>query len=872
MAEYGWHPTNPSLHGQTSGVAGSINQRASHYGPMTEYGHVYAVGARVGRIDDIPNVSLDVWEAVGPTTYTPDDKVGFSAEFTAGTYMVDATDGTWYERNLVNSFIAKINYAYFIGWVTNESDELGYGYRTRSDAYPNLNKIFNRNVPGDITTGQDPFGETSSSTGQLAAYMVYEPNVAPTIPNRDIADPPHETVVNTTTPTFQAYFSDANETLPNGLTSDWLQAYQIIVYDAANVIVWDSGSILASEAEQLASRFTKVYGGSTSLIEGEEYNWICRVQDRCNAWSSWMTNSYFTVAIGYVDVSAGTPTGKQETLTPGPFTGSWEGATTIDEVKIRLVHQPDNLVLETSPWIDIANVGDEGAISVSFAQTTWANLDPGGQYGYQFMARDASDNESGWSEVRTFYVDAAPTVPALLSPLAGSASSTAPLFTFRMSDTDDTTASGLVGYVRLKDDAGVVIGSAHAATYNAVDDQWEWQSVDADFTGGEGTYFWDAYGYDGTLYSGGSTTLVASSTAEDRQFDYVDGPAITIDSPTEAEEVNTTTPWYNWTIAGTQTKYRVEVYDGTSGLEEPFLIYDTGEVVSASESYRQKAGYLDEFDEAYLVVHAWDNLNIEGISEPRYFTINTEVADEIVGFTASGYAARHDVQDTAIRLSWTQTNYPSGDFEGYYLYRKADPDTIFDADDEVEDRNQRIAEITSPTETTFVDFLPASGVSYTYGIRQIVRIDGEAVSSPMARVQASVTFAQTVICNARHGGARRAVFQYRGDRTINREREQSERVPWNKKKPTIFRTNRFNRRLGLDLAMGADETVADMQEMMMELDRMDSLGGPLCYRDGRGRKYFGEIVGFEEIDTSGGRPREITLEFLQTSATEEFDT
>jgi hypothetical protein len=57
-----------------------------------------------------------------------------------------------------------------------------------------------------------------------------------------------------------------------------------------------------------------------------------------------------------------------------------------------------------------------------------------------------------------------------------------------------------------------------------------------------------------------------------------------------------------------------------------------------------------------------------------------------------------------------------------------------------------------------------------------------------------------------------------------------------------------------------------------EVEKMHQRGGPHLYRDGRGRRYFGEITEFSRIDQPGGRVQRVQLSFLQTDAHEVVDT
>jgi hypothetical protein len=196
---------------------------------------------------------------------------------------------------------------------------------------------------------------------------------------------------------------------------------------------------------------------------------------------------------------------------------------------------------------------------------------------------------------------------------------------------------------------------------------------------------------------------------------------------------------------------------------------------------------------------------------------------------------------------------------------------LFDVDDEIGAQARRIAVIGNPGITTFVDYLPASGITYVYGIKQVVEIAGTSIASPFAHAEMTVTFEATVICDANHGGARRVVLPYRKERSIPRARNQVFRQPWGQSKPTSFRTNEWGREITAEYMIVGD-TANDVQETIVAIDALDQQGGPLCYRDGRGRRYFGEISDFSETDPEGGRVRRVSITFKQTSAFEGIAT
>jgi hypothetical protein len=60
--------------------------------------------------------------------------------------------------------------------------------------------------------------------------------------------------------------------------------------------------------------------------------------------------------------------------------------------------------------------------------------------------------------------------------------------------------------------------------------------------------------------------------------------------------------------------------------------------------------------------------------------------------------------------------------------------------------------------------------------------------------------------------------------------------------------------------------------MIRELEKVYFYGGPLCYRDGRGTRFFGAMFQFRRVDPPGGRVQRVELGIRQTNAHEVIAT
>lgn len=850
-------------------IADILNQRASVSAKMTEDGWAYQETIRGGRrTATIPRAALAIW-AVGTGT-APDELVARTAEFTTGTYMLDATDGTTYTRPLQTAAMLRNGKRYGLGFVASDAP-FGYGYLPKAQIVSGEQyDEFRRTVPSGPTP-QDPFGTTSTNSelGWIAVWIDYSVNVPPDVPTS--TTPSNGASVATLTPTFAGNFRDDNEVLPNGLAGDALGMVQIQVADDVSGLnlIW-STTYTASDTERLNRRFEAVYAGAT-LSNDIPYYWRCRVADRFGAWGPWSNTvnigqawDTFTVGSGYIVTTSGTPTGKQETQSPGPFTGAWQhsGGLNATQLALRIVDESSGVVVRETGYAALggAGVAPGGTLSKAFGSLT--PLEWGGRYAYQLRAKDAASVETNWSSPRSFHINAVPTIPIVVSPLNGGVSSTRPELIVQSTDADpdDLPGAGHVVSARIKDSGGTVLFT-RTMTYDAPTQTFRYQTTSTDLAS-SGTYRFDFYAYDGTVYSSGNTVLGAGALSTEITFTYSSGPVITHTSPVNNATVATNIPWYNWSVTD-QVRKRIRVFDADTDV----MVYDSGEVTNSDTSFRQPAGYIENGGTYYRIIDVWNSSNQQGTSSPAFFTVDYTDASTLANFVASGHRARHDVTPTAVLLSWDKTEYTAGQFQSYVIARRASEDTEFDVDDEIQAENRRIAVITNPSQTTFVDYLPASGVSYIYGVKQIVEVDDVTVTSPYVHAEIMVTFQDTVICDARRGGARRFVLQAREDRGTEYEIEQVFKQPWGTAAPIEFRTNTFGRVIDGTFYIVAD-TPADAETMIREIAKVHYYGGPLCYRDGRGAKVFGSLYKVRRIDPPGGRVQRVELGFRQTNAYE----
>lgn len=268
MPQYG--STAHPLFGYTAGDA-SDNQRATVYGAMPEHGHAYSMSIWAGYYDsgDPGTAQLALYDTAGGN---PDDLLARTATFNLNTRMTEAAAGQLYTADLIASAIMAAGQKFGL-------QALFRGGRMAHGQTAATSLMYRRST--SATNNPDPNNYSSSTTEtQMTIAVLYEANVAPDAPSN--CSPADGASFTDTTPTYAGDFRDDNETLPNGLSSDYLNAYQIQVRSVASenaatgTVVWDSGTVGASNTERTNRRFSRDHGGA-ALTPGQRYQHRSRV-------------------------------------------------------------------------------------------------------------------------------------------------------------------------------------------------------------------------------------------------------------------------------------------------------------------------------------------------------------------------------------------------------------------------------------------------------------------------------------------------------------------------------------------------------------------------------------------------------------------
>lgn len=848
LRRYGRYRTSPD---GDSGTTASGQMRACVFDPATVNIWVTKFGAFLGRASGSnPTVRLAAYET--STSMNPTNRVGYSASFLVTNLAGSSPETQSYTANIAQSDNGPTNAAckiqagkrYAVAYLGTGNSVLHSMVQAAQITADN-EQFYNRS--GLSQPPPSSFGSyTASTEGHLTAWLEGWENVAPDVP----ANLSPSGTIQTTTPTMIADFRDLNgawgTASGNGVdTGDQLNQYQIQARQVGTTtLIWDS-TYSASSTEKANNQISRAWGGS-ALTRGVTYEWRVRMSDQFGAWSPWSAWTQFTPAtLGYVTLD-GNPTGKIESVTPN-FEARWthQNGLSTNAVEIRL-ETSAGTILQTSPTIakTVASSAAPGTLfTITWAETGFSALAWGTAYQYRVRGRDTNNQWSDWSDPRAFTTNAAPGIPANLSPANSAVVTALPLLTCTASDADDTAATGLLVKARIKDSGGTVL-QTRTMSFNSSANRWEYQTTSADLAT-FATYKWDAYSYDGTLYSGEQTVEANAVASAEATFVYAQGPVVSVTSPANNSTVTTVAPTIQWSVTsgGPQAKYRVRIYpdNGTTP------VYDTGWVTSTATSHAVPSGYLHNNTAYDLVVSVENTTALQGDSSLVNFTVSLAPPADVANFQVAAIPVGLDLAPTAIRLTWDQTAIPTNEFVEYRITR-----AVSDGPDA---GTAVLARITDPATTAYVDYLPAAGYDYSYEIVQVQLAGGtEQVESNPVSGSARVSIPGVVLAAAGGAGETyRAQLRNVSARDHGRVIDEavyppiagSRRAPITFRGPAYYRTVRLS---GLII----DDALASARERRQALLDLDAAGRVVCYRDNEGRKWFARIVSVSISDELGG--------------------
>lgn len=582
--------------------------------------------------------------------------------------------------------------------------------RAAANIHADDENFYERSGLGSLTPPSDYGSFTTLGAGHMTAWIRGEWNEAPQVPVNRV---PSGTV-QTQTPIFEADFRDNNGAWGTSNATgidrgDKCQAVKIWVRDAVTKDQIWSDRHTCSRDEQEANHW--IIDTIPAVARGSDIEWQCQQQDMGDEWSdlsSWLSVHIATAGIVTTD---GSPTGVIDTITPS-FQGRWNHVSALGMTQCQVLILRDNSLVSTSPVIN--KVVASSAFPGTLFTLTWADCDfaangtpklvnlEWGQDDYNFLIL-GKDSAGNWSDpsapMRPFDTNSPPTVPSLRAPDSGAQFTTYPLIQYRFSDANDDPGDCSLTIEFTRPNLSTVTATA---SFNSGTGLWEFQTSSTHLNA-FGTYLVRARSYDGVTYSGGATVSGNAKWSKYETFDFLTGPAITIDAPVDNGAVLTSGTRVQWTTVQ-QDKYQVWIYK--AGRVNP--VYDSTLTVSGNRFHDVPSGLWRDGDLLYAVVEITNSLAQVGRSDRRYFLIDYPPASEIQVLDCRPYRFADDPWDTAVRLTISGTNL-TDTFAGYFIYRRETDDP---------DDDLLIAQIDDPAKTTFIDPHAPIGVELTYSVAQ----------------------------------------------------------------------------------------------------------------------------------------------------------
>lgn len=792
------------------------NQRFSVFETMPEKGWAHTLYVLAGKKIGEPNLTGRLALA-SVESNNPNELMAWSDTLTISSNMSSGSDGTLFSAPIANSdpdfgFISTAvmlwpGDRYAVGF-SFTGGELYHGMIAAANGENNYsnNNLYRKNSAS--VQPSEPLYTTATNEGVMTVAVGYDPNVPPATPT----DRSPSGTINTTTPTFNSDFNDDNENRGDGLKQYEIQLRQV----GTTSLKWND-TFNASSSEQSSKVTTQVYGG-TALSVGSSYEWRIRHKDRFNDWSNWSSWLTFTIAAAGFMGQGSSPTGKQLTNTPGPFVLPWThaGGLSTNAVQIRLVS--GSTVLQTSPIIT-KTVANGANASITWAETAFTALAYGSSVAYEARGRDTNNIWSDWGPNRTITINAYPNQPTLTSPKNSVLVTARPKLIGKVTDPDNAAPLSLVE-ARIKNASGVVQFTRTMALRAGSTDTYEYQTTSTDLPSFAG-YQWDMRASDGTLTGPYSAVGV---------FSYVSGPSVTITAPTAAQVLTTSVPTFAWTAA-TQVTARVDIFDAAT---EAYVI--GASINSASQkTWDVPAGYLKNGGSYTFQVTVTDGSALTGTAEQSFslvYTVPAAVAD----FGGSTVPMEGDDRPTVIQLTWTAD--VDANFE-YYTVKRRDAGTLAGDASEV-----ILRYLPDQAQVSFYDTNPVSGKSYIYSLTRTLSSGSDLLESTAAEVELMVEFDSIIISSVKDGLSYRIALTYQTTNKVNHRDDRAIFMPWGESEPTVQIGTAHYHQVASTFRVITDRygNARDKMEALRALkDRQIHNVDTLCYRDGRGRRFFGYL-------------------------------
>lgn len=764
MAIYGRRVTGPD-----SGSGTQTNQvRASVFGAMPSHGWGYRYHARLGKAG-ATNVPArgHVWHT--DASNNPAGLLGSTNQFTLTQQMNSGFDEADVSVNLAKPVMMHSGERYAVGPATI-SALARHGMIPAASLPSGANRLMY--FRGTSSTGPlNPMGYTSSSTeGHISNAIEYDPNLPPSVPQ---PMGPSGTITEAD-PDFLAVFFDPNQLLGGVVENreEKMQQYRIQLRRVGETsLLWNT-TYSASPSEQDRNLVDRSFAGT--IAPGVNHEWRVQVSDQFGAWSIYSDWTQFTIASG---ASLSNPRGvsaKINTVTPSGFAVDYQHVDSINANQVQVQILQGGTAVRSSQNVTVN--WTPGARTFSPSWSTWQPLDWGvADYAWRMRARDTEGLYSDWTDPVAFNTNARPGTPIALSPTGGAASTSRPTLSFRMSDPDDTPAGNLTAEARIKDETGDTLRVLNVPS--AGGDLWELPLTSASLPD-YGIYRWDSRGYDGVLEGAWS----AEAT-----FIYAEGPDITVTQPAPDAVLETAALSVAWDVTD-QARRNIIVYRAGKNT----VAYERGWETSTSQSIAISGGdaseWMRNFTDYELVVEVENSLTIRGESLRVPFRVEYPPAPMVTNVQASPELVQGDRAPSTIRTTWGQSGLSTDEFAGYTLVRLPRIEygqiVALDLDPGAEDAAlldaaMHLTDISSMSQTDYVDPFPANGVEYVYLVMQHASVGTETVSSrPAIAIAESIELTSVVIADRDNGLSSRAVLDFMSSAQIEPVRDDALLDTW----------------------------------------------------------------------------------------------
>lgn len=817
----------------------SFTSPASHSSKLI----LYRGGAWIGRYSGNPRARLGLLrrapDSNSPGGYRPGGVAAYTGEMVPSETYTGGGGGQLMTANLTTPFLTTANEIYTIA-ITNSTGVLGTSMFQAADISETNEWFYRKSISGNVP--QDASGSATSNEGQLVGWFEGEVNVAPNTPTG--LSPSGSNLLISRTPTLTANFSDANETLNNGVAWDRLSRTEVEIRtgSTSGPIVWSSawnnssaeqtnrkssvtvgvnlsygttyyyrvrhrdragdwsswasttfsiqspndpphapdqlspsGAITGSLTPTISFRHrdpngdpaqqanvqvqrvsdsvliwnltfntsaahngtvSRTYSGS-SLAYNTNYRFRARTRDNQGAWGAWSGWTTFQVtSLASVDTPS-SPSGYQASQTPANIVARYTHNSGLNSqaFRVRLLSSSGS-VIATSSWIN-KTVSSGNDVTITWAEAGFDALAWGFNGQVQVLARDANGVEAlSWSNARAFHINSAPTTPSGLNP-NGSPHGSRPLLVVTNVSDADQPKSALTVKAILNTSAG---SFTRTMTWAPDRNRWEYQTTSADLPSQSSfVNTWQAYSYDGIVYSGGTTVEADAAKSGIATFVYDAVPVVEITGP--ASPIETSQPTITWTSTQTQVSYHLRMYN-----DSDVLVYDSGVVNTSTTEHvvsptKFLGGEVWNTGETFFVsVSSTSVSSLTGTSE--LFGILLEFTPPAsLPLTGEGIALPQTTQVNAILLDHDQTTIGSENFEGYDWYRwELDSEGNILPETEVHLKRQMNDAI-----TTLLDAEIESGKVYRWGVVVRERRENDIVVSEIETFDGSVRWDGVVI-------------------------------------------------------------------------------------------------------------------------------